>query len=414
MNNNKILLNIGFNTSIQYVSRIGSVFLSSLSVLLLTRYLGVEKYGEFSLIFAFLTFFVAFSDFGLQMSIVNKLSKKEVSQEDVFGTYLMLKIILITISLGISFIVLVFLPYANSLKFAILFSSIGVGIGALGGFSNTFFQYQLRLSFIGILDVLNRLLTVGLILLFIVFRQSFLFILSSVLISNLITVFVTFIILKKSILFKLSFNLKLAKSLIRGSFFIGIAGFLAITYFKLDTIMLSVFKNSREVGIYTLSYKIFENVIIIWTFYMSSFYPFISKFYHEGSESKLNNLLRKGVYLSLSLSIVVIIIGYVFAPAFVSVFGGQGFSQSVLPFRILILSSIFLFVNAIFYNLLFVKGKTIRIVAALLLSLVFNFIVNLFFIPKYGFIGASITTVLTEIFLTIMYLSLYFKSNVKQ
>src|SRR3989344_5097314 len=71
MDQDSTLFKIGYNTTIQFAGKTLSALLSALSIILITRYLGVSGYGEFSLIFAYLTFFVAFTDFGLQATIVN-------------------------------------------------------------------------------------------------------------------------------------------------------------------------------------------------------------------------------------------------------------------------------------------------------------------------------------------------------
>ncbi len=403
MNPKNPLFKIGLNTFLQFWGKIISVGLSAFSIFLLTRYLGVEGYGNFSIVFAYLTFFVAFTDFGLQNTIVNKLSKKEFTQEKIFGTYLLLKVIIICFTLIASLIVLMFLPYSNLVKSAIIFSSVGVGIGALGGLGNTFFQYQIRIHLITFIDLVNKAITIVLILLFSFLKLNFFYILSSVLISNFLSIIFMFFILRKKISLQVEFSRELAVDMLKESAPIGVAGFLSITYFKLDTIMLSVLKNAKEVGIYSLSYKVFENILIIWTFYMSSFYPFLASFYHSQQSFKYKSLLRNSVVLAIILSLSILILGYLFAPLAIRIFGGENFSNSVIPLRILLLSSFFVFINAIFYSFLFIKGKTKIIIFSLVASLIFNFFINLLIIPKYGYIGASVTTVLTEIFLFLCY-----------
>ena len=413
MDQDSTLFKIGYNTTIQFAGKTLSALLSALSIILITRYLGVSGYGEFSLIFAYLTFFVAFTDFGLQTTIVNILSKKSFGQAQIFGTYLTLKIFLIIGAILLSLIVLFFLPYSGLVKAAIAFSSIGIGIGALGGFGNTFFQYNLRLDLTSFIDVVNRFITVILIAVFIYLKLNFFFILSSVLISNLISILLMFIFLKKIVRFRLGFDKKIAFTLLKTSFPIGLAAYLTTAYFKLDTIMLSLFRDAREVGIYSLAYKIFENLILIWTFYMASFYPFLAKFYHSQNFPKFKKLLKNSVVFGFVFSISTIFLGLLLAPFLVKVFGGSQFMESIMALRILLFAIFFACFNAILFIYLFIKNKANLILVSLALAFVFNFTLNLLIIPRFGYIGASITTVLTEVFILFSYLILITKGIVK-
>jgi O-antigen/teichoic acid export membrane protein len=397
-------LKIGFNTFTQTTGKIISAVLSAATIFLLTRYLGVSGYGNFALVFAYLTFFLAFTDFGFQSTIVNKLSKKEIGENEIFGTYLFLKIAVILIMTLVSLVVLIFMPYSLFVKAAIVFSSIGVGVGALGGFGNTFFQYQLRLEFVGILDVLNRFVTFGLLFFFVVLKLNFFYILSSVLISNIFCIFLMFLILRKIIQFKFSFDKKLAYKIFKDSLPIGFAGFLTITYFKMDTIMLSYFKPSSEVGIYSLAYNIFEDAIVLWAFYMASFFPFLSKYYHQNKTHEYSKLIRNAIVWALLFSMGILVLGLLFSTQIIRIFSGTEFQDASVSLKILLFSSFFIFINSIFYNIFFIKGKTRFIIVSLIASLIFNFLINLYFIPRFGYIGASLTTVITEIFLFTIYI----------
>ena len=71
------------NTTSQIVAKGATVVLGFLTVGLLTRYLGVAQYGIYNLVFAYLTFFGIFADFGLQLSLVRDLSGDQKSTNDL-------------------------------------------------------------------------------------------------------------------------------------------------------------------------------------------------------------------------------------------------------------------------------------------------------------------------------------------
>ena len=104
------------------------------------------------------------------------------------------------------------------------------------------------------------------------------------------------------------------KKIVKSSFPIGIAALLATLYFKVDTIMLSVMKSATDVGIYSFSYNIFENIIVLWAFYMASVYPLLSL--AKNNKAKFDYLLHYSFFVAIIFSVAAIVIGYALAPYF--------------------------------------------------------------------------------------------------
>ena len=106
------------------------------------------------------------------------------------------------------------------------------------------------------------------------------------------------------------------------------------------------------------------------------------------------------------------LVSWIAAPLAVSILGGKSFVASVLPFRILILALPFVLINNIQYYLLLALPKIKGLFWTLMASLVFNVVINYLVIPKYGFVGTSISTVLTE-FVTLLGYSIVLRNYKK-
>lgn len=406
---NKTYLSLGTNTIIQSIGKILSILLGLISVSILTRYLGVNSYGIYSLSFAYLAFFGAFSDLGLQAVAVNEIIRKQFKSS--FGTYFWLKLFLSFASVIIPLILLLIFPYSSVQKTAIVIAAIAFGLGNMIGFGNAFFQAELKLTTITFLDVLNKFITVLLITIFILLKKDLFFILGAVLFGNLITLTLSMVFLKKITDFKFDFESLNAKILIKKSLPLGLALLLGTIYFKADTIMLSLIKGPKDVGIYSLSYRIFENLLVFWGFYIASFYPVFSKYFNHHEVEKYQKLIKSSVFLAIFIGTLVFLAGIIIAPSAVSILAGVNFSESVNPLRILLLSSAFFFINTILYYYFFLKERSGILISGLFLSLLFNVLINLFLITKYSYVGASISTVLTEMFLLMIYCIALIKIN---
>ena len=396
----KIFLKIGFNTSIQILGKIISVAFGVFTVLLLTRYLGTGGYGSFTLAFTYVSFFAAFADFGLQLAMVKEVSQKNHGKKEL-GTFLLLKIGLVTLSTLLASVLLFIFPYPYETKIGILIAIIAVAISGISSFGNIIFQSRIRLDLITVIDLVTKIITVALIIFFVYLRLNYYFIVFSVLLGNLVGAVIIFILIKDTVYFLYDF--RLAKQILLVSLPIGISSFLALAYFKVDTIMLSVMKSSNEVGLYSIAYKILENLLLLWGFYMASVYPLLAMLKGNNDEKKLINIIMSSFFIAMIASIPIVLIGLIFAPLIIDIFGGKNFHEAIPSLRILLFSVPFLFINNLFYNILIIYKRNASILVGMSLSLFVNIILNLYFIPKSGFIGASYVTVASAAFLSVYY-----------
>jgi O-antigen/teichoic acid export membrane protein len=404
MKNNTLFNKIALNTIFQFGSKIISVLLSLASVSLLTRYLGAEKYGWFTLVFTYISFFTTLADIGYNQTIVREYSRETERSNEIYSTLFNFKLILIGFSILLALIGLLFFPYIVTVKTAIIIGIAAVAISNLGSYGTSILQSQLRLDTVALLDIFVKAVTVAFIAIFIHAQLSFYYIVASVLIGNIFGLIIEYFTIKEWIVFKFSINKVLIKKILKISIPVGITAFLSLLYFKVDTLMLSLMRSAEEVGIYGLSYKVLENILMLWGLFMASIFPLLSKYHGNSSVTKYKNLLTKTLSLLIGVSIVIIVCGNVFAPLVMRILGGSKFYSSMAPFKILLWAVPLLFLDNVFYNVILSFGKTKHLIVPLIISLIVNVLINLYAIPRYGYIGASYATVITEIVTTVVYI----------
>jgi O-antigen/teichoic acid export membrane protein len=400
---NRLILKVGINTFIQLVGKVFSVILSIFTVSLLTRYLGVDGYGEYLLIFTFLSFFGIFADFGLHLTLVKEISKNKNSTSLLYGTYFWLKVIFSLLSIIIPIIILFFISYNMEVKIGIIIGAIGISIGSFSSYNNALFQSKLRLDLVTFVELISRIVTTGFLIIFVYLKFQIIFLISSVLIGNVCSLIFSMLIVKRSNQIYLKFDKEVAKRIISLSFPIGIMSLLSLLYFKIDTIMISFLRNQSELGFYGFSYKIFENVLMLWGFYMASVFPLLAKNFH-GNISEFNKIIRKSVLVAILSSIIIFLIYILYAKFIINLLGGEAFQQSYLSILLLLSSCPLFFINNIFFHVFLINNKSRKLILLIILSLLFNIIINFVSIPQFGYIGASFTTGLTELFMFIGYL----------
>jgi len=407
MNQIDLRKKVVFNTFSQIVSKILSVLLSLISLGLLTRYLGVEKYGWFTLVFTYVSFFTTIADIGYNQTIVREFSRDIQKSKQIFGTLFNFKLILICISIIAALLGLLFVPYHPDLKSAIIIGIVALSISNLSSYGTSILQSQLRLDLVALLDLIVKGITVLFIALFVRWNLSFYYSIYAILFGNLIGACIEYFFVKDWIVLGPYFDKKLILKMIKISLPVGITAVLTMLYFKIDALMLSVIRSPVEVGIYALAYKILDNVIMLWGLIMASIFPLLSKYHGMNDSTLYKKLLTKTIRLSVLLSVVILITGVTLAPFIIRVLGGSKFYSSIAPLKILLWAVPFLFLDNIFYNIMLSFGKTTYMIVPLITSLLVTVVLNILIIPKYGYMGASYVTVITEIITAGTYLFLF-------
>ena len=149
---------VGFNTVLQLIGRITTMAIAFLILTLLARYLGVEGYGKYTTIIAFLNFFAVIADFGLYLIAARDLAqeidprKKKAILNNSLGFRIFTAAILMLIAIGAALLT----PYDHLVKLGITVFSIGMFFYLANPVINALFQVKLKAFWIVIAETLGR------------------------------------------------------------------------------------------------------------------------------------------------------------------------------------------------------------------------------------------------------------------
>lgn len=406
---------VATNTLVQIIGKVITTATSLVLITALTRYLGVEGYGEFTTIFAYVSFFAVFADLGFFWIMVREISKPHADTQRIVNNIMTLRSILGAVVFTLCFVIALFLPsYNDTVRY-------GIGIIAFGWFwitvNSTYvgvFQAKHQMYKATITDIAGRIIILGLVLWFIKHDYSLLAIASAYTIGNIVNFLGSATLGWRLVPFKFAFDYKLWKSMFAEALPMGIVLLFGVIYLRIDSVMLSLMKTQVDVGIYGAPYKILEILALIPGIFMGNVFPVITKYYNEGDE-RLYHALQKsfdflitialpiiaGVFL-LSTPIISFIAGgqFLTASTIGDLFGHSANSAMVLQF--LIFATGIIFISQIFTNTAVAIGKQRELVLPYVIFAGVNIIINLFLIPRFSYIGASVATVITEFLVLIV------------
>ena len=172
-------------------------------------------------------------------------------------------------------------------------------------------------------------------------------------------------------------------------------------YLLMDNIILGFIKNDTAVGIYSTAIRIVKIPFAVIVAISTVIIPQISRAYGSNDLEEVKILINKS-FSFICLFGVPIAAGLFISSWFlVHNFAGDRFEQSVLPVKILSPVIMLVGLNNIFgFQILTPMGKEKYLLKAVVIGMVFSLVSNLCLIPLFSFVGAAITSLLTECVVT--------------
>ena len=377
------------NTSFQILARGITTIIGFAITVLVARAFGVYGFGEFSKITSFIALFYLFADFGLNAIFL----KKPQSFSSLFFLRIIISIFLIIFANVGSLL----LPYNSILNTGFSpFVRMGIFIFSFTILSqgiiystSSIFQKKLRFDYFMISQIIGEIINFFIIVVLIFFAKSLELIIIAFVVSNFITAFLSLILAKEKIS---EFDFKYSKDIFKSSLPIGLMMVFNLIYFRIDIILLSIFKSNQDVGIYSLAYRFFDFFIALPLFLSNSIYPKLLETIKNKNE--FSKITKNYFFIYLISSFVIIIPVWFLSPLFTLI--SPDYSASIYPFRVLIISLPIFFITSFLQWILISMDKQRFLMMVYFVAAIINVILNLMFIPKYSYFASSWITLIGE------------------
>lgn len=387
------------NTGIVFLGQVLAKIISLVVILYLARYLGKAGFGRYSLVFAYLGFFSLITDFGLDQIIVRDIVSNRSSLERLFGNAILLKLLLSLIAITLASVVLLVLSYPFYTKILIFVASLSLIFSyqspSFGNVFTTIFTANLSRVYVTAIDLGSRIFVAALIILLIAFKRPLL----EVVLVNVLGLAAGFLVLyflsRRFIKPDFSLDFTLWKYLLRQSLPLALSSFFVMVYFRIDVILLSLWKTEVAIGYYAAAYKLTESFNMIGSAFIVTLLPVASRFYASAKES-----MSKAYQMSLKYLLIFMVpvgIGTTYFSRDIINLAYKGdYSASSTALAILVWAELFILLNmAISTFLISIHRQKAFFIMTFALMLI-NIFLNYLLIPKLSFVGSSIATVVTE------------------
>lgn len=369
------------------------------------RILGTTQYGIYVYALSVVTIISIVFDFGLDYIAIREISQNPPKLNEYFSEILFIRIIFFIISLMIVIGYSFFQHDIGSTQtIAILtllfFQFSTIILKYLKSISSAFEDFDLY-SKLMIFEK-TAVVTLGFLALFIVSDVN-IFILATLLANIISLIIISIILIRK---YKIGFYfpqfnriiiiLKEALPLLTMNIFI-------LAYFRIDVVLLDLFTGDKAiVGLYGSIHRIIEMYILVPSILMTTAYPLVSKYLENDREfvdKFIYNILQILIIVSLPLAIIVSLNSYQIN----YIMYGKEYKEGSQGLIYLIWTVIPLGFDYVLGNLLISIKKQNYCALGVGVGAAVNILLNIILIPKLSFIGASISTLVTETVIFIIY-----------
>ena len=182
--------------------------------------------------------------------------------------------------------------------------------------------------------------------------------------------------------------------LLKQSWVLILAFFLALVYLKVDQIMLRWMKGAAEVGVYSVAVRFSEVWYFIPSAIVISVFPKLVEI-RQKDKKKYEKKLQQGFDILFALSLpVAIVMTFIGTPVIRQLYGLE-YERAGGILTIHIWASIFIFMRALFSKWIIMENFLIFSLFSHGIGAIVNVILNLFLIKHYGGYGAAVATLIS-------------------
>jgi len=380
--------------------------LSFVFAVYVVRKLGDASFGQYSFILAYVALFAIFSDLGLAPHVVREVARDRSKAVYLYSNAVAIRLLLSGLVVAVATAGAFWLKYSPELVLGVFLASCGLFLYALQGMLDSVVMGQEKLNYSAFMGVSNQLIFVLLGTLALVMGWGFIGLilasLTGVAVSGLVGAALA---LRRFRWAGLGLDIGGWPALMKAALpRAGIGFALAISY-KVDTVLLSFFRGDAEVGWYSAAYNLIFALMTISHGINLALYPSLSRqqVLNPGAVSLAGQTAFR--YL-LAVSLPLAVGGVLLSDKIVRFLYTDAFSSSATALSILILVVPLMFTTELLGYLSIVTNRDWASARVFMVGAGANLGLNLLLLPRYGLLGASVVTVLTEAIILVQFLVL--------
>ena len=369
-----------------------SIVFSTGAAILLARFLGVEKLGEYGAIYAYIGLFSWLATFGFEPVLLRELSKDRTNASGLVHTTIVLSSVFSVGTIGFAILLARWSGYSGSLWWLLALASVEFVLTPLR-LPAVIFQVDMRQWYAATINVVRQGLWFGIIIVLWIIKAPLLYVVLARVFTALVESLMMWTWSRRFILGDRQFLLSRARMLLTHSFPIAFTMLLGMIYMRIDQVMLHKMTTDSVLGQYVAAVKVSELLELLPAALMFSIAPVLSVSFAqpERFRSQIDRAFRYLMVLAGGLCVCMT----VGAKTIIWILYGKQFLPAAPLLAVLIWAEIAVFFSAVVVNALIASNKQGLLPLPTLLGAAINISLNLVLIPRYAAMGAACATLVS-------------------
>ncbi len=387
---------VGRNTIIQFLGKVAGTAFGLVTVGLLQRYLEPSGFGAYTTAMAYLGFFSVLADLGLYLMLIRELTKPNADTGFVVGNLLGLRWVSAAIILGLGALLALLMPYSAAVRSAIWIGSLSFVAIAATQLLVGIFQTRLAMGRVALAELIGRVALLGGIIAVVSLGGSLAQVMLSVVAGSLVNLLIVWFAARGYTRFRPLFNFFYWKTILHDTWPVAISIVLNLIYFRIDTIFLSIFASSYDVGLYGAAYKVLEILNTFPIMFVGLLLPALGAAFAHQHNQDFQRIFQKGFELLVMAALPIVVGGWILAEPILVAIGQQAYAPAAPILRLLLIAVVALFLNSLSGHAVTIINRQRQMVWTYLSVAVIGVTLYLILIPRFSYIGAATGTIITE------------------
>jgi O-antigen/teichoic acid export membrane protein len=183
--------------------------------------------------------------------------------------------------------------------------------------------------------------------------------------------------------------------LLRASAPFGIVTFTLGLSYKFDSVLLAVTRSDSETGFYNAAYNLVFSAVLVSNILNGSLFPSLTRRVQSSSEG-LSGVYGHAIRYLMIVALPIAAGACLLADRLVPLLYGPAYEPTISALRIVIWAVPLMSMTELFGYIAIVQNREHHVARAVTTSTGVNLALNLLLVPRFGFLAASIMTVVTE------------------
>ena len=380
---------------------LGNVVLKAANFLFgvyVVRQLGDDRFGQYSIVLAFVGLFQILAELGMSQYVMRQIAQDRSRTQSLFWNLVALRCLLGAAGMLLIPLAAAAYGYSSELVLGVLVYTASFLLSAFAAPLMAVLAAYERLDHATLLTVLSQIAFIALGTLFLFLNLGFIWLIVAGLASIVPQIVIAAWVIRRERMTSLGFQIdpRSWPGLIRAGLPFGIISLALTIAFSIDTVMLSMYVPESVVGWYNIAYGLVRSLMFFISGFSHAMVPSLTRTYVSDTR-QVERWYHRSVKFILLMGVPMAVGGTLVAFPLVNFLYAEANLPAAPGLQILIWDVPLLMFASFCGNMTTVVSEERAAARIYSINAVANVILNAYAIPRFGLVGASFVTVITDL-----------------